>query len=89
MKKKANPSQLQPDVMLSFLFTAPLPQGEYRTFSKEKSFWEAACNGHSFVKSGQTIAKCDGKWVKFFNDGKQVFDCNPHYAAANFIFCKA
>jgi hypothetical protein len=39
----------------------------------EEVFPQARCVSH-------------GRWCTFFRDGKEVWDCNASYAAANFIF---
>lgn len=44
----------------------------------------ATVNGHDQVYP-QAHCVSDGRWCTFFRDGKEVWDCNASYAAANFI----
>lgn len=46
----------------------------------------AAANGHLQVWPW-SVAVSDGDWVRFYKDEKLVWECNSHYAKANFS-CK-
>lgn len=59
--------------------------GRYLFRCKEKSFLQAALNGHSTVWP-EAEAVSDGTTVRFFKQGQQVWTCNAYYAAANFVF---
>lgn len=60
-----------------------LAVGEYRAACKEVNFAQAVVNGHSAVWP-HARAVSDGDWVRFYQGGKEVFSCNPVYAAAHF-----
>jgi hypothetical protein len=62
----------------------PLPAGKYTVRAKEKTELEAAMNGHLFAFKPGVVALSNGKVVKFFRDGEDVYSCNAVYAAANF-----
>ena len=62
----------------------PLPAGRYHVRAKEKTAMDAAMNGHYFAFKTGFIAESDGKWVKFYRDGKELYSCNAVYAAAHF-----
>lgn len=58
----------------------PLSNGKYNAYSSMNKF-QVAFNGGF---SGDAIAICKDKWVKFYQNDKEVFSCNPVYANANF-----
>jgi hypothetical protein len=62
-----------------------LPEGRYAVYLKEKTFLQAVCNGHLWIVK-DTTAISTGEWVRFYVNGKQVWECNAMYAAAHFIF---
>lgn len=60
-----------------------LKKGIYVLRCRDKTMVAAATNGHSAIWP-EADARCDGKWVKFFREGKEVFLCNASYAATHF-----
>lgn len=61
----------------------PLAPGKYRAVCREQSVIAAAMHGHSAVWP-EAEAVSDGKRVRFYRNGKEVYSCNAVYAAANF-----
>jgi hypothetical protein len=62
--------------------------GEYWAICKENNPLSAAANGHSQVFPRAEVTVKDG-WATFHRDGKEIWNCNARYAAANFVLQKA
>lgn len=55
----------------------------YEAIVKCENILEAMVNGLTEVFP-KTEMKYDGKWCKFYKGKKEVWDCNPQFAIANF-----
>jgi len=61
----------------------PLRDGTYVARCKEETYLSAAMNGHANVFPEAKLEVKDG-WAYFYKGGKQVWSCNPLYAATYF-----
>ena len=61
----------------------PLRKGRYVASCRESTPLLAAMNGHLQIWPW-AVAVSDGDWVRFYIDDKLVWECNAHYAGANF-----
>ena len=57
--------------------------GKYRAKVKCTNVLEAMLNGLHQVFP-ETVMIYDGNWCRFYKDKKEVWDCNPQFAKANF-----
>ncbi|WP_394475087.1 hypothetical protein [Ralstonia mannitolilytica] len=61
----------------------PLKDGKHTARCKQTSLIAAVAAGHSYVFPSAELV-VSGGWARFYRDGKEVWSCNPTYAAAHF-----
>lgn len=61
----------------------PLRAGQYIAKRRQKTLLAAVVAGHSRVWPQADVTVQEG-WARFYKDGKEVWSCNPLYAAARF-----
>ncbi|AYQ85980.1 hypothetical protein NYZ96_36055 (plasmid) [Burkholderia gladioli] len=61
-----------------------LVDGAYLATCRERNALAAVANGHSQVFPQARMIVKDG-WAHFYRNGEEVWTCNVHYAAANFV----
>lgn len=63
--------------------TRPLKDGKYLAKCKQETLLSAVAAGHSHVFPQADLVVSNG-WARFYKGGKEVWSCNPAYAAAHF-----
>ncbi|MDN4571919.1 hypothetical protein DBB29_24990 [Pandoraea cepalis] len=61
----------------------PLNDGKYSARCKQATMLAAVAAGHSHVFPMADLIVSDG-WARFYKGGKEVWSCNPTYAAVHF-----
>nr|WP_081651319.1 hypothetical protein [Cupriavidus sp. WS] len=64
-----------------------LRDGRYEARCRQATLLSAAAAGHSSVFPVSELV-ISGGWARFYKEGKEVWSCNPAYAAANFDVVK-
>ncbi|MDM8359009.1 hypothetical protein [Pandoraea communis] len=61
----------------------PLKEGKYTARCMQATMLAAVAAGHSHVFATDDLIVSD-EWARFYKGGKEVWSCNPTYAAAHF-----